>query len=136
MVKHSSISFHFRPEIAELERSLPILFSQTYPQVLIQGNGLEKVKIYVNEKTMEITGLDNWSEARVAPFGAELVLNAFWDEFWARCGIDDDIRQLEVRTMAMQAAKIQAVQRYAFESEGKVATSEDKLKMLDAFIKY
>ncbi|KAJ5614031.1 hypothetical protein N7528_007685 [Penicillium herquei] len=57
--------------ILELERSLPVLFQQTYPQVLTH-NDLSQTNILVNEKTYEITGLIDWSLAKVLPFGMEL----------------------------------------------------------------
>jgi hypothetical protein len=92
----------------------------------------------INEETFEITDVVDWSLAEVQPFGMELdslllvtgymdlngwhnytcrlqMLNAFWDEFWIRCQIHDDIRQREIRASAMQVAKIGAVLHYAFQ---------------------
>ncbi|KAL1849089.1 hypothetical protein Plec18167_006867 [Paecilomyces lecythidis] len=131
----------------DLERSLPILFDQTYPQVLTH-NDLSQTNILVNEVTFEITGVVDWSLAEVQPFGMELdslllatgymdlngwhnytcrlqMLNAFWDEFWSRCQIYDDIRQREIRASAMQAARIGAVLHYAFQRNTNGSPSEE-----------
>ncbi|KAJ5738749.1 hypothetical protein N7493_001904 [Penicillium malachiteum] len=122
--------------ILELERILPVLFQQTYPQVLTH-NDLSQTNILVNEKTFEITGLVDWSLAKVLPFGMELetlilatgymgnkewhtytcrqrLIDAFWAEFWTQCQIVDPIRQQEVRSIAMQGAKIASILHYAF----------------------
>lgn len=53
------------------------------------------------------------------------MLNAFWDEFWIRCQLHDDIRQQEIRASAMQAAKIGAVLRYAFQRNADGSPSEE-----------
>ncbi|WEW59712.1 hypothetical protein PRK78_005192 [Emydomyces testavorans] len=148
--------------IIELERSLPLLFSQTYPQVLTH-NDLSQTNILINDKTFEITGIVDWSLARVLPFGMELdslplttgymdlsgwhnytcrlqMLNAFWDEFWIRCQIYDDIRQQEIRASAMQATKIGAVLHYAFQRNAdgspseELTTSKWALKTLNALL--
>ncbi|KAJ6032052.1 hypothetical protein N7540_002784 [Penicillium herquei] len=133
--------------ILELERSLPVLFQQTYSQVLTH-NDLSQTNILVNEETFEITGLIDWSLAKVLPFGMELetlilatgymgikewhtytcrkrLIDASWAEFWAQCQIVDPIRQQEVRSIAMQAAKIASVLHYAFKRNADGTPSED-----------
>ena len=98
--------------INELECSLPVLFSHEYPQVLTH-NDLSKTNILVNDETLKITGLIDWSLASVLPFGLELfslslmtgymgidgwhsytcrdkLHNAFWKEFCFACAIDYD----------------------------------------------
>ncbi|PLB55749.1 hypothetical protein P170DRAFT_453026 [Aspergillus steynii IBT 23096] len=121
--------------------SLPALFKQTYPQVLTH-NDFSQRNILVNEDTFEITGIVDWSLARVLPFGMELdtlllSTDAFWDEFWARCRIYDDVRQQEFCANAMQASKIGAVLHYAFQrnADGSpfetIATSKWALKTVE-----
>ncbi|RDW90566.1 phosphotransferase family protein [Aspergillus mulundensis] len=148
--------------IVELERSLPILFGQTYPQVLTH-NDLSQTNILLNEESFEITGVVDWSLAGVQPFGMDLdslllatgymdlngwhnypcrlqMLNAFWDEFWIHCQIHDDIRQREIRASAMQAAKVGAVLHYAFQRNANGSPSEElttskwALKTLNAML--
>ncbi|KAJ5711283.1 hypothetical protein N7488_005439 [Penicillium malachiteum] len=133
--------------ILELERSPQVLFQQTYPQVLTH-NDLSQINILVNEKTFEMTGLVDWSLAKVIPFGMELetlilatgymgtkewntykcrqrLIDAFWTEFWAQCQIVDPIRQQEVRSMAMQSAKIASILHFAFKRNADGTPSED-----------
>ncbi|KAJ5725460.1 uncharacterized protein N7483_006817 [Penicillium malachiteum] len=138
--------------ILELQRSLPVLFQQTYPQVLTH-NDISQTNILVNEETFEITGLVDWSLAKVLPFGMELgtlilatgymgigewhtytcrqrLIDAFWAEFWAQCQIVDPIRQQEVRSIAMQGAKIASVLHYAFKRNAD-GTSSEELNITD-----
>ncbi|KAJ5939208.1 hypothetical protein N7466_002342 [Penicillium verhagenii] len=145
-------------KIPELESNLSVLFGQAYPQVFTHGD-LSHTNILVDKKTLEITGIVDWSLARLLPFGMELeslvsttgcmtlngwqsytcrqqLLDAFWEEFWIQCRINDNLRQQEIRDMAMQAAKIGAVLHHAFErnEDGspseRLTTSEWALKIL------
>ncbi|RAH54633.1 hypothetical protein BO85DRAFT_452057 [Aspergillus piperis CBS 112811] len=133
--------------ISELECSLPDLFNQEYVQVLTH-NDLSQTNILISEGNFEITGIVDWSLAKVLPFGMELdtlllstgymdlsgwhnytcrerMISYFWDEFWAHCRVFDDKRQHEIRTMAMQATKIGAVLRYAFQRNADGSPSEE-----------
>ncbi|RHZ46582.1 phosphotransferase family protein, partial [Aspergillus thermomutatus] len=161
-IKNSSPSILPCTTIIELERSLPILFRQTYPQVLTH-NDLSQTNILINKETFEITGVVDWSLARVLPFGMELdtlllatgymdlsgwhnytcrlqMLNAFWDEFWIQCQVYDDVHQREIRASAMQATKIGAVLHYAFQRNAdgspseELTTSKWALKTLNALL--
>ncbi|GKZ25759.1 hypothetical protein AbraIFM66951_002414 [Aspergillus brasiliensis] len=148
--------------IIELERSLPTLFNEAYPQVLTH-NDLSQTNILLSEETFEITGIVDWSLARVRPFGMELdtlllatgymdlsgwhsytcrpqMISAFWDEFWAHCHVPNNVCQQEIRTLAMQATKIGAVLRYAFQRNADCSPSEElttskwALRTLDALV--
>ncbi|KAJ5945854.1 hypothetical protein N7454_002693 [Penicillium verhagenii] len=133
-------------QFPELESSLSVLFGKTYPQVLTHGD-LSHTNILVDEKTLEITGIVDWSLARVLPFGMELesfvsatgcmtlngwqsytcrqqLLDAFWEEFWNQCRISDISRRQEIRDMAMQAAKIGGLLHHAFERNEDGSPSE------------
>ncbi|KAI3390254.1 hypothetical protein diail_10855 [Diaporthe ilicicola] len=131
--------------VSELERSLPILFAQEYPQVLTHGD-LSKTNILVHEDSYEITGVVDWSLAALLPFGLELdclflttgymdrggwhdyaccpqLREAFWSEFWSASGIGDSMRR-NVRNIAEQAARIGAILRYAFRRNANGSPSE------------
>lgn len=124
--------------ITELERCLPTLFSHDWPQVLAH-NDFSKTNILVDEKTLEITGIVDWSLAEVLPFGMELdslslmtgymdldgwhkysscesLRSVFWEEFWSTCGIHDDdrMRRKELRDMAQLSGRLGAVLHYGF----------------------
>ncbi|OJJ68394.1 hypothetical protein ASPBRDRAFT_198831 [Aspergillus brasiliensis CBS 101740] len=159
-LRNSSSSILPSTTIIELERSLSALFNEVYPQVLTH-NDLSQTNILISEETFEITGIVDWSLARVRPFGMELdtlllatgymdlsgwhnytcrskMISAFWDEFWAHCHISDNVRQQKIRTIAMQASKIGAVLRYAFQRNAdgspseELTTSKWALRTLDA----
>lgn len=146
-LKNSSPSILSLATILELIDSVPILFKRTYPRILTH-NDLSQTNVLVNEKTFEITGIVDWSLARVLPFGMELdtlllatgymdlsgwhyytcrlkLLNSLWDEFWAQCQVYDDVRQQEIRTAATQATKIGAVLHHAFQRNHDGSPSEE-----------
>jgi aminoglycoside phosphotransferase (APT) family kinase protein len=133
------------PVVSELERSLPILFGQEYPQVLTHGD-FSMTNILVHEDTYEITGIVDWSLAALLPFGMELdclflttgfmdldgwhdyaccsqLREAFWTEFWSASGIEDGAGR-NIRNMAEQAARIGAMLRYAFRRNANGSPSE------------
>ena len=114
--------------ILELECSLSNLFSQEYVQVLTH-NDLSQTNILISEDNFEITGIVDWSLAKILPFGMELdtlllstgymdlsgwhsytchehMISSFWNEFWAHCRVFDEKHQHEIRTLAMQATKV------------------------------
>ncbi|KAL3458918.1 hypothetical protein BJX64DRAFT_265633 [Aspergillus heterothallicus] len=70
-IKTSAPSALSYTQTLELERGLPILFCQTYPQVLTH-NDLSQTNILINKGTFEIMGVADWSLAEVQPFGMEL----------------------------------------------------------------
>ncbi|RAK84866.1 hypothetical protein BO79DRAFT_231997 [Aspergillus costaricaensis CBS 115574] len=135
-----TVSASYRDAIyrrVEKIRNLPNLFSQVYVQVLTH-NDLSQTNNLISEDNFEITGIVDLSLAKALPFGMELdtlllftgymdlsgwhnytcrerMISYFWDEFWAHSRVFDDVRQHEIRTMAMQATKIGAVLRYAFQ---------------------
>ncbi|GKZ33172.1 hypothetical protein AbraIFM66950_002961 [Aspergillus brasiliensis] len=148
--------------LIELERSLPTLFNEAYPQVLTL-NDLSQTNILISKETFEITGIVDWSLARVWPFGMELdtlllatgyielsgwysykcrsqMIGAFWDEFLAHCHVLDNVCHQKIRTLAMQATKIGAVLRYAFQRNTDCSPSEElttskwALRTLDALV--
>ncbi|EER36973.1 conserved hypothetical protein [Histoplasma capsulatum var. duboisii H88] len=150
--------------ISELETILPLLFASEFPQVLAHGD-FSKTNILVNPDTYEITGIVDWSLAAVQPFGTELdslflmtgylglngwqdytcrprLWEAFWTEFWAVSGIEEDggLRPENVRSMAEKAAKIGAILRYAFNRKPDggpsevLSTSDAMLRMLKAWL--
>lgn len=150
--------------VSELERNLPELFAQEYPQVLTHGD-LSRTNILVDESTFNITGIVDWSLAAVLPFGLELdslflttgymdrhgwhdyacrsrLHQVFWNEFWSNSEItNDDGRRAKIRHMAEQAARIGAILRYAFQrnadgspSEALVSDGAFTLRYLQAWV--
>ncbi|GLA65750.1 hypothetical protein AtubIFM54640_007943 [Aspergillus tubingensis] len=133
-----------------------------YVQVLTH-NDLSQTNILISKDNFEISGIVDWSLTKVLPFGMELdtlllstgymdlsgwhsytcrdrMIGYFWDEFWAHSRVFDDVRQHEIRTMAMQATKIGAVLRYAFQRNtdgspsGELTTSNWALKTLKTLL--
>ncbi|KAJ5106477.1 hypothetical protein N7456_003152 [Penicillium angulare] len=122
--------------IDELIGLLPTLFSEEYSLVLTNGN-LSLTNIRVDEATYEITGIVDWSLAKVLPFGMDLdilflttgymglrqwknyeckafFLKCFWDEFWTSVSSGPHVDRMKMRFLAEQAAKIGALLRYGF----------------------
>ncbi|GLB11037.1 hypothetical protein AtubIFM57258_007452 [Aspergillus tubingensis] len=123
------------------------LASQEDVQVLTH-NDLSQTNILISKDNFEISGIVDWSLTKVLPFGMELdtlllstgymdlsgwhsytcrdrMISYFWDEFWAHSRVFDDLRQHEIRTMAMQATRIGAVLRYAFQRNADGSPSEE-----------
>ncbi len=55
----------------EVRQGLPLLFRSDYPMVLNHDDLLE-MNIHVDEESGGITGIVDWSDALVAPFGTSL----------------------------------------------------------------
>ena len=61
----------FHPRLVEIREGLPLLFRPEYPWVLNHDDLLE-MNIHVDEETGHITGIRDWSDAFVGPFGMSL----------------------------------------------------------------
>lgn len=62
----------FHPKLSEVVRGgLPLLFRPEYPVVLNHGDLLE-MNIHVDGESGRITGIVDWADAKVAPFGTSL----------------------------------------------------------------
>ena len=119
------------------------------PQVLTH-NDLSSTNILVDQETLEITGIVDWSLAKVLPFGMELFYlslttgymdldgwhdytrrdklhYAFWEEFSSACQEhgDDSMRWKEARDVAQLAAKLGAVLDHAFQRSADSSPSEE-----------
>ncbi|KAK7954182.1 hypothetical protein PG988_014876 [Apiospora saccharicola] len=117
-------------------QGLACLYSEAWPQVVTHGD-LSQTNILVGPETLAITGLVDWSLAKIAPFGLELsalrLLSgamssdgwtdrafrpeteaAFWDEFWRCTAITDAGERETVRKMAELSCKLGVILRYAF----------------------
>lgn len=122
--------------VADLETCLPLLFEDGYRQVLTHGD-LSLTNVLVDQDTLEITGIVDWSMASARPFGMELdslflmtgctdrsgwhdyscherLHSIFWEEFWSLTGVGESQKQ-DIRHLAGQAARIGAILRYAFQ---------------------
>lgn len=62
----------FRPKLNEVHDQLPLLFASDHPQVLNHADLLE-MNIHVNPSTGAITGIVDWHDATIGPFGL-----SFW----------------------------------------------------------
>lgn len=125
--------------------AVPTLFSNTYPQGIANGN-LSQTNVRIHSRTYELSGIVDWSCARILPFGTEMdilfeftgfndfgdwcdyvckprCISAFWDRFWISSGIGTGITGIaprnQVRELAMSAAKINAILRLGFERNKK-----------------
>lgn len=104
---------------------LPLLFVSTYPMVLTHGDLSSEMNILVDPSTGHITGVIDWAEAKIGPFGVSLwglenVLGSmnsrgwryhlhhralraqFWQTFEEAVGAvsDDDKRIIQIARMA------------------------------------
>jgi hypothetical protein len=110
----------FQPKLDEVRQGLLLLFRPDYP-VVVQHDDLLENNIHVDEATGHITGIVDWADAMIAPFGVSLggletVLGVqtsscwhfhpnhvelrkhFWDTFYREIGqiSADDRRSIEV----------------------------------------
>ena len=113
----------FQLKLDEIRRGLPLLFRSDYPMVLNHDDLLE-MNIHVNEDTGCITGIVDWADAKITPFGTSLggletvlgvqtssswffhpdhnfLREKFWSKFYGLIGhlADDDRRAIEVGRM-------------------------------------
>lgn len=117
-------------------QGLACLYSEAWPQVVTHGD-LSPTNIMVDPETLSITGLVDWSLAKIAPFGLELSAlrllsgaldsdgwtdrpfrpqteTAFWEEFWRCTGIEETGERERVRQTAELSCKLGVILRYAF----------------------
>jgi hypothetical protein len=147
----------FTGVISKLHEELPVIFAPTYPLVLNHGD-LCEMNIIVNPVIGGITGVVDWAEAKILPFGMSLwglqnmlgVMNStgwhyyenssklealFWDIFHKSVGMisNDDIRAIKT------AEQVGLVIRYGFTWEDgaferAVTEKDSSIRYLDAFL--
>ncbi|KAF2175644.1 hypothetical protein K469DRAFT_609951 [Zopfia rhizophila CBS 207.26] len=61
----------FQPKLNEVRQGLPLLFRPDYPMVLNHDDLLE-MNIHMDMGTGRITGIVDWADAKIAPFGTSL----------------------------------------------------------------
>lgn len=61
----------FHPKLSEVRQGLPLLFRSDYPMTLNHDDLLE-MNIHVDEESGRITGIVDWTDAKIAPFGTSL----------------------------------------------------------------
>ena len=66
-----ALPFHFAESLRQVCAELPLLFTSTYPLVL-NHDDLCEMNISVDPNTGHITGVVDWADARVLPFGISL----------------------------------------------------------------
>ncbi|KAL7922790.1 kinase-like domain-containing protein [Trichoderma austrokoningii] len=147
VVGESQILAPSKSMVSELIETLPLLFSQDYPQVLTHGD-FSVTNILVDETSFEITGIVDWALAAMLPFGMDLdilylatgfmtrdgwrdyacqprLMDAFWEEFWAGAGIEGDEHRGRIRGLAEAAGRIGAILRLAFRRNADGSASEE-----------
>jgi hypothetical protein len=66
-----ALPFRFTENLRKVRAELPLLFTSTYPLVLSHDD-LCEMNIFVDPNTGHITGIIDWAEARILPFGISL----------------------------------------------------------------
>jgi hypothetical protein len=100
----------FAEKLNEVKIGLPSLFASPYPLVLSRG-GLCEMNILVDERTGHITGVIDWEDARILPFGFSLwglenVLGYMDSEGWHYCDSREHLIGLFWRTFDCQVESI------------------------------
>jgi hypothetical protein len=150
-----------RPTVSELIDVLPSLFNQNIPRVLTHDD-LTVTNILQDENDFHVTGVVDWSEAKIRPFGFDmdillhttginelksgwndysckpLLYDTFWEEFWAATGIEEDETKKKTRDLAEAAGKVSAIVKLLFGRENGVLTEEvvlakSRVKLLEGF---
>lgn len=149
----------FTRVISKLHEELPTLFTPDYPLVLSHGD-LCEMNIMVNPEEGGITGVIDWAEAKVLPFGMSLwglrnmlgVMNSmgwhyyenssrleclFWDIFHKNVGTVSHHDKCAMRI----AERAGLVLRYGFTWEDgaferPVTERDSSIRYLDAFLHY
>lgn len=62
---------HFAQNLERIRKELPSIFSKALPFVLSHGD-LNMMNLLVNPETGNITGIVDWAESRILPFGFAL----------------------------------------------------------------
>ena len=62
---------HLQTKVDEVRQGLPLLFQSGYPMT-VQHDDLLENNIHVDEATGRITGIVDWADAIIAPFGVSL----------------------------------------------------------------
>ena len=61
----------FLPKLAEVRQGLPLLFRSNYP-IILNHDDLLEMNIHIDKDTGHITGIVDWADAKIAPFGTSL----------------------------------------------------------------
>ncbi|KAI3340635.1 hypothetical protein F4824DRAFT_496922 [Ustulina deusta] len=135
---HRSLPFRFASNLDRVRKELPLLFSKTLSFVLSHQD-LCEINILIDPETGSITGIIDWADARILPFGFSLwafenilgcmnsegwhyydnrheLQRIFWETFRmeAKNLSDDDLRLIQITRMAGLFC------RYGFILDGKV----------------
>jgi hypothetical protein len=152
-----SLPARFLPNLQRVSRMLPSLFSGALPFVLCHED-LSEMNILINPETGNITGIVDWAEARILPFGLTLwgfentlgfmdskgwqyydnrrqLEDLFWQSFWTKAPNASKVDLELIRAARMLGLFC----RYGLITDGKVlkgtidATDSHSLGYLDAF---
>lgn len=152
-----SLPSRFASSLGRVRKELPSLFSGAIPFVLSHGD-LCEMNLLINSETGRITGIVDWAEARMLPFGFSLwalenilgymdsggwhyynsrreLEDLYWQTFWGKASnaTDADLQLIQTARMAGLFC------RYGFIMDGKAVKSVvdqsnvSRLAYLDAF---
>ncbi|KAL7948639.1 hypothetical protein V8C42DRAFT_363113 [Trichoderma barbatum] len=153
----NSLPTAFHDTASHVQRYLPEIFSRKYPLVITHGD-IREANVLADPETGEITGIIDWAEAGVLPFGFSLYgLDHFlgymmltgWvlyenakllrDEFWkVFCEMAGGVSESEMK-LIMVARTAGLLLRYGSKRPGRkgvvgVEGSEITLKILEALV--
>ncbi|KAJ4315798.1 hypothetical protein N0V84_008202 [Fusarium piperis] len=152
-----SLPSRFASNLDKIRKDLPSLFSGALPFVLSHGD-LCEMNILINSETGNITGIVDWAEARILPFGLSLwgfenvlgymdsrgwhyydnrreLEDLFWQTFWGEATNASDADSKLIRTARLAGLFC----RYGFIVDGKAVirvvdeSDASGLPYLDAF---
>ena len=158
----STLPPRFTATILRVHRELGELFHPRYPQVLTHGD-LCETNILVSPTMGGVTGIIDWAEAEVLPFGLALyglenllgymspegwrsfeirdeLEQRFWDQLWDRIAGSPAPPDNSIRHTVAIARQVGVLMRYGFTWEDgsveRAVTEEDKgsLAYLDALL--
>ena len=154
-----SLPLGFQSHVNEARLVLPLLLDGNY-RLALTHNDLSSTNLFIDPPSGRITGIVDWAEASVTPFGLSLwsvynmlgymdsdgwhyysnssaLVRLFWEVF------EDDVGALleSDRKKIFQAEKLGLLLRYGFVWDGgtkeRVVQKSDSLfRFLDAFISY
>lgn len=102
-----SLPSRLLPNLKRVSEKLPLLFSGALPFVLSHGD-LCEMNLLINPETGNITGIVDWAEARILPFGFSLwgfenILGFMDSKGWHYYDNRDELEDLFWRTFSSEA---------------------------------
>lgn len=107
---HRSLPSRFASNLDRVRKELPLLFSKTLPFVLSHQD-LCEMNILIDPETGSITGIIDWAEARILPFGFSLwafenILGYMNSEGWHYYDNCNELQRIFWETFRMEAKNL------------------------------